>query len=189
MDCRTPFFLALLLCSFAVAAPALAQSNSPSTSPAAPSEQTTQASVQATSLASDQPAAKKVWTNDDMSDVRDGSGIPNRPAPAKKPAGTAVKQPPSKAATSPKAKDAKWYQDQIAKLQVQLPPIESQISDLQAALSGQSVDAVRKFGWLRPDDWNAQLAQLQQKRDGIFAKIGALEDEARHDGVAMNTLP
>jgi len=189
MDCRTPVFLALLVCSLPVAAPALAQSNSPGASPAAPSEQTTQTPTQDTSVASVQPPAKKVWTNEDMSDVRDGSGIPNHPAPGKKPVGGAVKQPPLKAATSPKTKDAKWYQDQIAKLQVQLPPIESQISDLQAALSGQSVDAVRKFGWLRPDDWNAQLVQLQQKRDGIFTKIGALEDEARHDGVAMNTLP
>lgn len=188
MDCRTPILSALLLCSLPAAA-ALAQSSSPSTSPAVPSEEATQSPAPTTTVASDQPPAKKVWTNDDMSGVRDDSGIPNHPAPAKKPAGVAVKPPASKGPATPKGKDAKWYQDQIAKLQAQLPPLESQISDLQAALSGQSVDAVRKFGWLRPDDWKAQLAQLQQKRDGIFTKIGALEDEARHSGVATNTLP
>jgi hypothetical protein len=119
-----------------------------------------------------------------MSDLRVGAEVSNRVAPPAKPSATAKKPP-----TAPKAKDAKWYHDQIEKLQAQLPPLESQISELQAALSGQTVDSTRKYAGVKLDDWSVELAQLQQKRDDIFGKIAALEDEARHDGVPANLLP
>jgi hypothetical protein len=42
---------------------------------------------------------------------------------------------------------------------------------------------------VRPDDWRDQLARLQKQRDDIVAKISALIDEARHNGVPANALP
>ncbi len=186
MELRSPIPFALLLFSFAVGAPALAQSNSPGSSSMPPSEQSTQAPVPVADAPA-QPAAKKVWTNDDMSGSR-CRGFTCSPVPAKPPANT-VKVSATKAAVAPKAKSAQWYRDQIVKLQAQLPPLESQISELQAALSGEAVSETRKYGGVKLDDWSVELKQLQQKRDDIFAKIAVLEDQARHDGVAPNSLP
>jgi prefoldin subunit 5 len=97
----------------------------------------------------------------------------------------------TKAASSPssKKKPANTYRDQIAKLQAQLPPIDSQIAELQAALSGKTVASERKYAGVKPDSWQAQVDQLQKKRDGIQSQIDALEDEARRSGVPTNSLP
>ena len=125
------------------------------------------------------PAAK-VWTNDDLSNSNGGesavSGSGKKPKAAPKAA--AKKNPP-----------ANSYQSQIAKLQAQLPPIDTQIANLQAALSGQPVNSPRKYVSLRPDDWQAQLVDLQKKKSDILSQIDALEDQARHAGVATNALP
>jgi hypothetical protein len=182
MEPRKPIPFALLLLSLAVGAPTLAQSNSPTSSSLPAAEQsTTQTQVLVTD-APPQSGPKKVWTNDDMMDVAHG------PTPAKPPA-AALKLSAIKAPVAPKTKSAQWYRDQIVKLQAQLPPLESQISELQAALSGEAVSETRKYGGVKLDDWSVELKQLQQKRDDIFAKIALLEDQARHDGVPANSLP
>jgi hypothetical protein len=181
MDRRNPILLALLLFSLVASAPALAQSNSSSPSSTARPEQSAQTSSQ-TAEAPAEAAPKKVWTNDDMPDASHGL------APAK-PSAADVKASASKASIAPKPKNAKPYQDQIAKLQAQLPPLEDQISQLQAVLSGETVNETRKYAGVRLDDWSVQLKQLQQKRDDIFAKVAALQDEARHKGIPANSLP
>jgi hypothetical protein len=182
MELRNPIPFALLMFSLAAGAPALAQSNSPSSSSVSPSEQSTTQTPAPVADALPESASKKVWTNDDMTDVAHG------PTPAKPPANTA-KVSATKAAVAPKTKSSQWYRDQIVKLQAQLPLLESQISELQAALSGEAVSETRKYGGVKLDDWSVELKQLQQKRDDIFAKIAVLEDQARHDGVAPNSLP
>jgi hypothetical protein len=183
MDRKSPIFLALLL-SFFAGIPAFAQSDSSAASPASQSGQTAESPLQTAPIAPAQPVAKKVWTNDDMPDMRAGAAVSKNALPVAKSSTTTVKQ-----STVPKPKDAKWYHDQITKLQAQLPPLESQITELQAALSGQIVDSTRKYAGVKPDDWSVQLTQLQQKRDDILSKIIALQDQARHDGVPANTLP
>jgi len=123
--------------------------------------------------------AKKVWTNDDIH-----SGAPSSPDSNVKPAGTLNKPKPNA-----KGKDAGWYRTQISKLQAQIPPLDEKISQLQAALNGQTVTSTRQYGGARPDDWRDELLRFQKQRDDIDAKIAALEDQARHDGVPENELP
>jgi hypothetical protein len=130
-----------------------------------------------------QAAAKKVWTNDDVKELREDSRISTFAPPNAKSVKSGAKP------ASPGSKDAKWYQDRIANLEAQLPPIDDQIGQLQAALSGQSVNSVRQWGGTRPDDWRVELDGLQKKRDGIQARISSLEDAARHDGVPAGALP
>ena len=130
-----------------------------------------------------EPSTKpaKVWTNDDLNGLNGRGAAPSsavrKPKPAPKPA-AATKNP----AANP-------YQSEIAKLQAQLPPIDTQIANLQAALSGQPVNSPRKYVSVRPDDWQAQLVDLQKKKSDILSQIDALEDQARHAGVATNVLP
>jgi cytoskeletal protein RodZ len=139
-----------------------------------------QSPTQSSSPAPAPPApAKKVWTNDDMH-----SAAPSSPDSSVKPAGTVNKPKPNA-----KGKDAGWYRTQISKLQAQIPPLDEKISQLQAALNGQTVNSPRQYGGTRPDDWHDELARLQKQRDDIDTKIAALQDQARHDGVPENELP
>ncbi len=129
-----------------------------------------------------QTPEKKVWTNDDISDLhaRSGAAIPDSNA---KPEVTTGKPKPTK------SKDGTWYRGQILKLQAQIPPLEEKISQLQAALNGQTVTSTRQYGGAKPDDWRDELTRFQKQRDDIQTKITALEDQARHDGVPENQLP
>jgi hypothetical protein len=125
-----------------------------------------------------QPPAKKVWTNDDIHSAK-----PAPPDASAKPASANKPKP------NPKGKDASWYRGQISKLQAQIPPLDEKISQLQAALNGQTVTSTRQYGGTKPDDWRDELSRYQKQRDDIDTKIAALEDQARHDGVPENELP
>jgi lipoprotein-anchoring transpeptidase ErfK/SrfK len=178
----------LVLACLAVGAPAIrAQSTQP-----AQSTQSTQATPSSASNQMQQPANaqqttdKKVWTNDDVGDLRDHAPISTIGNSNPKPTKPVVK--PTNTAQPSKAKE-KWYVDQISALQAKIPPLNEKIQTLQAALNGDQVDAPRQYGWVKPDDWRDQLQRLQKQRDDLQAKISALEDQARHDGVPPNVLP
>ena len=129
------------------------------------------------------PPQKKVWTNDNVggshSQQNDGS------APAQQNSNSTSMVP-----AKPKSKkDPKWYHDQIAKLQAQIPPLDKTIAELQAALDGKALNEPLHYGGNRIGDWKEQLQQLQTKRQDTLDKITALEDEARHNGVPTNEIP
>jgi chaperonin cofactor prefoldin len=131
-----------------------------------------------------QPPAKKVWTNDDLGGLRETSSVSTvgNATPANR------KSTPE-SASSARAKDARSYQTQIARLQAQIPPLDQKINELQSALSGNMVTEERHFGGVRPDDWKDELARYQKQREDIQAKIAVLEDEARHHGAPANQIP
>ncbi|HXQ26504.1 MAG TPA: hypothetical protein VN822_08880 [Candidatus Acidoferrales bacterium] len=175
-----PLVLLAAFCLVTSVAPAArAQSDS--------APQSAQPSSPATQAASTPPATKKVWTNDDVTGLRSESTIStvgdSNAGPAK---------PVEKPAAAGKNRDPKWYQDQIAKLRAQIPPLDSQIVELQAAIDGKPTgngkESARPRG-VKADDWSVEMTELQKKRDGIVARISGLEDEARHNGVAANALP
>jgi hypothetical protein len=126
-----------------------------------------------------QPPPKKVWTNDDIHSAKTPSSDSNA-----RPVNAAAKPKPNA-----KGKDAGWYRGQITKLQAQIPPLDEKISQLQAALNGQTVNSPRQYGGTKPDDWRDELSRYQKQRDDIDTKIATLQDQARHDGVPENELP
>ena len=75
-----------------------------------------------------------------MTGLRQDSVISTFSPPRPKPTKNGAKP------SNPKSKDTQWYQNRIAGLEAKLPPIDDQIGELQAALSGQTVNDVRKFG-------------------------------------------
>ncbi len=93
------------------------------------------------------------------------------------------------AANAKGSKDPKQYQTQITRLQEKLPPLDEQISQLQAALNGNTVNSTRHVGGAKIDDWHDELVRLQKQREDIAAKISALQDEARRNGVPPNQIP
>jgi hypothetical protein len=198
MNRRTVLYVAALALAttvFAPAGPAGAQGSSAGLAgdsnapvPATPAGAATSANSNATSSTTAMtPSAtaspKKVWTDEDMKDVHKNSAIStfsatnNKPANGK-PAGTAKGN-----------KDAKQYQDQILKLREKLPPLDEQITQLQAALNGDTVNSTRHVGGAKIDDWHDELVRAQKQRDDIVAKISALQDEARRNGVPPNQIP
>ncbi len=173
MSNRTFIGLAGLCLAVSMATGAQAQDNS-------------SASSGAQTPAPAQPATKKVWTNDDVTDLRENSTVSTV-------GGSGAKQKtPSSRSAATGGRDANSYKAQIAKLEAQLPPLDAKIAELQAAIDGKftgdSKTSTRTYG-VKGGDWRVELAQLQQKRDGIAAQISALRDQARHAGVPANELP
>ena len=171
------FLTTLLACSWMSFTPTTARAQNGS---AGPSQSPGTAG---SSDAGSQPPEKKVWTNDDF------SSHPHRNAWSSPNSNTK----PASVANKPKInngeKNAAWYRGQISRLQGQIPPLDEKISQLQAALNGQQVNAPRPYGWSKPDDWHTQLTQYQKQREDIQTKISALEDEARHNGVPESEIP
>jgi hypothetical protein len=132
-----------------------------------------------------QPMPKKVWTNEEMSSLDPHSGV-STVGNAKAATSGARPRPTSK------SHDPRWYQDQISKLQAKIPPLDKQIAELQAALAGKPTGDAKQSArprGVKADDWATELADLQKKRDDTLAQISALQDQARHAGVAPNVLP
>ena len=182
MSHRTLFLLAVL----SVAGSAATISHAQNAASAPPSAQSSQDASFASQTAASAPAiTKKVWTNDDVSDLRDQSEISIVGAANGKTAKPGVNRTTA-------SKDAKWYHDQIAKLEAQIPPLDRQIADIQSVLdgtpTGDSKTSTRKYG-VKGGDWRTEMADLQAKRDDIEAHIGALQDEARHRGIPAEALP
>jgi uncharacterized protein YukE len=191
MNRRMLLFVAGLAVAAAIFVPRVAraqgssaagQTAAPAAAPAQPTTSAT-ASANGTSSATTAPApAKKVWTNEDMSEVHKNSVISTFSATSSKPGN-------AKAAGNAKGGNAKQYQDQITKLQAKLPPLDEQIAELQATLNGTAVNSTRHYSGTKIDDWHEELLQLQKQRDDVSAKIGALQDEARRNGVPANQIP
>ncbi len=172
---------------FAAGAAITARAQSGSSGAATPAAGQT-AATDASSAAPAQPAGKKVWTNDDVTDLRGESVISTVGQPNAK---TGAK-PGDKRAPNAQNGNAKSYQAQIARLQAQIPPLDSQIAELQAAIDGKPTGdgkTSQRPRSVKSDDWSVEMQDLQKKRDDTLAQIAALKDQARHQGVPANALP
>jgi len=154
----------------------------PSAQAQANSTGTPNATTSATTTAAPAPA-KKVWTDEDMRSVHKNDAISTFSSAGSKPANA------KPAANTKGNKDAKQYQTQIIRLQEKLPPLDEQISQLQGALNGDTVNSTRHVGGAKIDDWNDELVRLKKQREDITTKISALQDEARRNGVPENQIP
>jgi len=137
--------------------------------------------------AAPQTPAKKIWSNEDMKDLDPHTGVSTVGKSDSKTA-----KPSSKPANSGQSHSADYYKQKIAKLQSEIPPLDKQIAELQAAIDGKPTgdakESTRPAG-VKFDSWANELAQFQKKRDDLVAQIAALQDEARHNGVAPKDIP
>jgi hypothetical protein len=197
MDRRTQLFVTALAIATAVFVPGMARAQASSAGQTAPvgdaatqatpaqgnSMPATSANATTSTTPTTTATAKKVWTNEDMGDVHNHTVLPTFSASSSKPGNG------KPAGNAKGGKDAKQYQDQILKLQAKLPPLDEQISELQATLNGNTVNSTRHYSGAKIDDWHEELVHLQKQRDDIATKISALQDEARRNGVPPNQIP
>jgi hypothetical protein len=138
-----------------------------------------------TGASASQPS-QKVWTNEDMSELRSSSEISSigrNGARNQRQAGRAA--PASHG-------NGTWYREQITKLKTQLASLDAQIGQLRAAINGAPTGDTKtstRPALVKGGTWQEELAKAQAKRDDVSAQIDALRDDARHNGVAANTLP
>lgn len=153
-------------------------------SPAVRAQDSSSAQSAAPPPSAPQTAPKKVWTNDDVSDLRADSPIST--------VGSGKGVPAKSGHASTGQKNAKWYHDQIAKLESQLPPLDDKIAQLQAGIDGKFTGDAKQStrpAYAKGGDWRIELQQLQKQRGDIEARISVLQDQARRAGVPANALP
>jgi len=129
------------------------------------------------------PAPRKVWTNEDVPMLREDSTIST--------IGTHPAAGPAHKTTSSR-QDAKWYSDQITKLEAQLPAINGKIAQLQAGIDGKFTgdsESSTRPKYATFGNWQIERAQLQKQRDDIQSRIDGLRDQARRQGISPNVLP
>ena len=134
---------------------------------------------------------KKVWTNDEISNVGGAGSISvvgNADANAK----GSSKGNSSKSTRTSSAKENQpgSYRSRLRQLHNQLETTEKQISDLRN-FNGEStgtsggVDMNRGYSRTSVED---QIKILEEKKKQIQAQIGDIEDEARKDGIEPGDL-
>jgi hypothetical protein len=178
----------LLLAGTLAARPATLRAQAPSTTTGSQTSSASQTPA---------PAApqKKVWTNDDMDQLRDQGGIsvigkpnaPNAAAPRNAPAQPAK---PAAAPKLPKEKDPEWYKEQLAPLYTALDRINSEIAVAQSAVDGDTRgDAGVSMGARAPAGTpQEQLVALQKQQQDVQNKIDNLLDMARHNDLEPGAL-
>ena len=125
------------------------------------------------------PKPKKVWTNDDMSDLHEDPtsvSVVGKKKSSKPENNYRYSPPPGQSEYM-----LKMYRQQLDQLQAQADAIDKQISNLQAAKSGKTVDSTRTYDpWGgRQGDWDAQIAQLQKRKASIQQQIDSVEEQIR----------
>jgi hypothetical protein len=155
---------------------------------------------------------KKVWTNDDLAELRSTVQITTASAaPASEGAAegeaTAAAAAPGAEKTLPQEKDPKYYRSKLAPLRQQRDQLDAKIKEIQDALSNpyQGTNKIsltqpapnmppgaEQGGPPRPDDSlygsqvvtpKDQLAVYQKQRDDVQRQIDDLESQARSNGL------
>jgi len=145
------------------------------------------ASEQASTAADPSPAerkkTKKVWTNDNLGEVR-GSAISQ--------VGDAKNSSPanSNAAKSASPQMVAGFRKQLAALQAQLSNLDKQIADLKSFSKGEASGAngLQIHSRYSTEPIEDQLRKLEEKRRSLEVKMDAVFDAARKQGIEPGQL-
>jgi hypothetical protein len=133
------------------------------------------------------PATKKVWDNDDLEGLRTTSVI--SVAGTTRPSGPQNQS--GKSSTDEQAK-AKRYRQQLQPLYAQLPKIDAEIAKMKSFEDGSykapASSGLPAYNAGRPLNPPDRINQLQKQRSEVVARIGDIEDQARHEGVLPGDL-
>ena len=175
MNRRVIFVAALMLALSA--APSFPYSSLLSQDSAAPQSQPTTPSREETKK------TKKVWTNDNLGDVS-GSAISQ--------VGDARNSSPGKNAAAKPASSqmVAAFRKQLATLQAQLAGVDKRIADLKSFSKGEAPGAngLQLHKSYSTEPVEDQLRNLEEKRRLLAAKMDAVFDAARKQGIEPGQL-
>jgi hypothetical protein len=194
--CRVSLILLLILLGAAVS---LAQSSSPSPSPSPEdtAQPPTAPAAKNTTPDKNQPKdkkkPKKVWTSDEMSSIGGTISVVGESAPSNSAKDSMESQTAtgsSKSVDSARERQIANYRNQVVQLRSQLEAIERKITELRKfkgenSSSSGGIDIRHGYSMTPVGD---QIAQLEDKKKQIQAKIDALEDDARKNSVEPGQL-
>jgi hypothetical protein len=178
---------AFLLCSgTSLNARQSSNSSSQATSDTAKSTTQSPGSTADTSTEKAKPKPKKVWTNDEISNVG-GDGAISVVGKAAGSSNNFQKGAPGSAARD---KQAAAYRDRLHQLNNELEATEKQISQLQNFKADNSspsggIDMNHRYTRTPVED---QVKELEEKKKQIQAQIDAVEDQARKNGFEPGQL-
>ena len=134
---------------------------------------------------------KKVWTNDDMDQLR-ARGLISTFSVAPETAAQTQPAPSEQATFTPKTEDPAWYADQAAILQAELDKRESALREAQANLA-QAAEGITQPG-IAMDKKNvgitpeAGIAVLQAQVHEVQSQLDELSDLARQNNIPPGAL-
>ena len=175
MNRRVIFAAALMLALSA--APSFPYSSLLSQDSAAPQSQPTTPSRE------EPKKTKKVWTNDNLGDVS-GSAISQ--------VGDARNSSPGKNAAAKPASSqvVAAFRKQLATLQAQLAGVDKRIADLKSFSKGETPGAngMQMHKSYSTEPVEDQVRKLEERRKSLAAKMDALLDAARKQGIEPGQL-
>ncbi len=175
-------FIAALNCT-AQSSDSGSQSPSQTPAPAAPQTASKGAST-AGAAASDETKkkTKKVWTNEEMSSVGGNISVVGDSSQAHHPEATA------NSASGNNAQQIAAYRKQILQYQRQMDALDKQIADFRNFKADNSSGGMDPHGRYTMTSTEDRIKQLEDKKKQIQAKIDAIEEAARKEGVEPGQL-
>jgi hypothetical protein len=170
-------FLAASLTSSATQLQDSAQSQSQASS------QKAQGSLPAVPSPEEHKKTKKVWTNDNLGDV---SGSATSQVGERK-SGSSTKGAPARPASS---QEIASYRKQLATLQGRLTGVDKQIADLKSFSKGEvsGANGMQLHKSYSTEPVEDQVRKLEEKRKSLAAKMDAVFDAARKQGIEPGQL-
>ncbi len=185
--------LSLAIFAVCFAATFLPDARGQSSSPSQTSDSPAQPPAQRNSSGNSEPAKsanpKKVWTEDDLNSLKSRVSVLGGPSKSPK---TSQKPPQDNqaAASLPPEKDPAWYRGQLSPLRAQIEEMDAQIRKLKEVQGGKETsDAGRRaHGFDLPMNTQDRTEVLEKRKRELQAKVDALEDQARRNGLNPGDL-
>ncbi len=188
---RGVFSSAILAVCFAATflADARGQSSSPSQPPDSPAQPAAQRNPSENPAPAKSANPKKVWTEDDLNSLKSRVSVVGGPSKSPK---TSQKPPQDNqaAASLPPEKDPAWYRQQLSPLRAQIEEMDAQVRKLKEVQGGKETsDAGRRYhGFDLPMNTRDRTEVLEKRKRELQAKVDALEDQARRNGLNPGDL-
>jgi hypothetical protein len=166
---------AIFVSLFAAFSAAAQSPDASSPLPAAPSQDSAQPA--------DAKKPKKVWTNENLSGANGAVSIVGNPKNASKNKSIAAKPADAQYIASARK--------QLDKLQAQIADADQQIADLKNFSKGEpssSAGGIKLNKGYNREPIEVQIRTLEEKKKDLQAKIDALLDEARKNGIEPGQL-
>ena len=185
--------LSLAIFAVCFAATFLPDARGQSSSPSQTSDSPAQPPAQRNSSGNPEPAKpgnpKKVWTEDDLNSLKSRVSVVGGPSKSPK---TSQKLPQDNqaAASLPPEKDPAWYHRQLSPFRAQIEEMDAQIRKLKEVQGGKETsDAGRRaHGFDLPMNTQDRTEVLEKRKRELQAKVDALEDQARRNGLNPGDL-